>query len=113
MIDCVFLDAISPSTCQTTTVATLPNTPKSAGDVIASLGGGGLESEAGRLQQQQQQQHQINCHDSVVVQAQQHQKFVLAPTPAQLGRAPLQRRKNLGKPLRPFTPLIPHSSINP
>lgn len=64
--------------------SSLPTTPKSANE----LGGYKRNSDMAAGDESQKQQQESN-------ETQQQQQFVLAPTPAQLGRAPLQRRKNL------------------
>lgn len=57
----------------------LPTTPQSSGDTKGSL-----------PQSDSDVEKQTNENEDS-----EGQQFVLAPTPAQLGRAPLQRRKNM------------------
>lgn len=101
----MFADVVMPalpisSTSQT--MSALPNTPKSASDNIASSGA--TDSADTYCIQQQQKKGSDGSNDS------HHQKFILAPTPAQLGRAPLQRRKNLCKFMEFF--IIVNININ-
>ena len=65
--------------------SSLPTTPKSANELGAY---NKRNSDLAIADESQKQQQESN-------ESQQQQQFVLAPTPAQLGRAPLQRRKNL------------------
>lgn len=88
-------DAVSPSSSFSSTsqtLSTLPNTPKSGGEGNTSHNAS--DGKIPNVQQQQDSNNIGSCSNNV-----QQQKFVLAPTPAQLGRAPLQRRKNLCKKL--------------
>lgn len=74
--------------------ASLPNTPKSAAETVnfrRNSGEGSVDDET-TLSSQEKDEKEMQLQ-----QQQIKQQFVLAPTPAQLGRAPLQRRKNMCK----------------
>uniref|UniRef100_A0A1B0GDV0 HMG box domain-containing protein n=1 Tax=Glossina morsitans morsitans TaxID=37546 RepID=A0A1B0GDV0_GLOMM len=72
--------------------ASLPSTPKSAAETVnfrRNSGEGSVDDET-TLSSQEKDEKEMQLQ-----QQQIKQQFVLAPTPAQLGRAPLQRRKNM------------------
>ncbi|KAL9871680.1 putative transcription factor capicua isoform 3-T9 [Glossina fuscipes fuscipes] len=72
--------------------ASLPSTPKSAAEMVnfrRNSGDGSVDDDT-TLSSQEKDEKEMQLQ-----QQQIKQQFVLAPTPAQLGRAPLQRRKNM------------------
>lgn len=80
----------------------LPATPKSVTDIKSMSYDGGSGSGTSTMTSSSVNTEAATERvslDKDFDDQQEAKTFVLAPTPAQLGRAPLQRRQNLGKPI--------------